>query len=98
MDARPKLAELQDRVRTVRWHDLGIQLGLENRDLEGIAKKYGNDVDDCRRAMFVLWLDCSSKCSRKQLLHALRTNSVRENHMADEYQRFFQKTPDGMYI
>ena len=95
MDDCPNLAELQESVRTPKWYDLGIQLGLEDNALEGIAKQNGRDVDDCRRAMFGLWLRTSSKPTRKQLLYALRTKSVAEIYIADEYERSFQT--HGMY-
>ena len=90
MDNRPTLAELQESVRTTKWYNLGIQLGLEYNDLEEIAIQNGRDVDDCRRAMFGLWLRTSSKPSRRQLLYALRTKSVAEMYIADEYERSFQ--------
>ena len=95
MDDRPTLAELQESVRTPKWYNLGIQLGLEDNDLEEIAKQNGRDVDDCRRAMFGLWLRTSSKPTRKQLLYALRRKSVAEISIADEYERSFQT--HGMY-
>ena len=90
MDDRPKLAELQESVRTSRWYNLGIQLGLEDNALVEITKQNGGDVEDCRRAMFGLWLRTSSKPTRKQLLFALRTKSVAEIYIADEYERSFQ--------
>ena len=96
MDDRPKLAELQEAVRTTKWYNLGIQLGLENNDLEEIAKQNGRNVDDCRRAMFGLWLRTSSKPTRNQLLYALRKKSVAEISIANEYERSFQT--HGMYI
>ena len=95
MDDRPKLAELQESVRTTKWYNLGIQLGLEDNDLEEIPKRNGRDVDDCRRSMFGLWLRTSSKPTRRQLLYALRTKSVAEISIADEYKRSFQT--HGMY-
>ena len=93
MDDRPNLAELQEGVRTVKWHNLGIQLGLENSVLEGIEKRYANNDEDCRRTMFSTWLSTmpSIKCTRGELLQALRSRAVGENYMADEYQRSFQK-------
>ena len=100
MDERPELKELQERVRTVKWHNLGIQLYLENSTLEGIATQYANNVDDCRRTMFSTWLSTSNKCTRGELLQALRSRAVAENAIADEYQRSFQKrthSAPGMY-
>ena len=95
MDDRPNLAELQESVRTPKWHNLGIQLGLEDNALQGIRTQYGNVVDECRRAMFSLWLRTSSKPTRKQLLYGLRTKSVEEISIVDEYERSFQS--HGMY-
>ena len=93
MDERPELKELQERVRTVKWHALGIQLDIENSTLDGIAIQFANNVDDCRRTMFSTWLSTmpSQKCTRRELLQALRSRAVAENHMADEYQKSFQK-------
>ena len=97
MDDRPELHELVERVRTIRWHGLGIQLGLEDNALEGIKAECGNKIDECRTAMFREWLRTSSDCSRKQLLDALRTHSVSEIYVADEYERSFRKRRPGMY-
>ena len=90
MDDRPNLSELQESVRTLKWHNLGLQLGLEDIALEGIRIRCGTDPDECRRAMFALWLRTSFKPTRKQLLEALRTTSVAEIYIADEYERSFQ--------
>ena len=37
MDDRPELAELVDNVRTNKWHELGLQLNLEDNDLVAIG-------------------------------------------------------------
>ena len=94
MDERPELKELEERVRTAKWRALGIQLGLEDSALEGIEKQRANNVDDCRRTMFSTWLSTipSQKCTRRELLDALRSSAVADNYMADEYQKFFQKS------
>ena len=65
MDDRPEIQELVERVRTSRWYELGIQLGLEDNALEGIKIECGNKIDECRTAMFRQWLRTSSDCSRK---------------------------------
>ena len=98
MDDRPKLAELQEWIRsfrTLKWMNLGIQLGLEDNALEAIKIECINKVDECRTAMFREWLRTSSKPTRKQLVDALRTMSVAEIYIADEYERSFQT--HGMY-
>ena len=91
MDDRPNLAELLEWVRTVKWHNLGIKLGLENSTLEGIAKQYANNDEDCRRTMFSTWLNTMPSGTRGELLQALRSRAVAENQMADEYRKSFQK-------
>ena len=97
MEDRPELHELVELVRTSRWYGLGIQLGLEDNALEGIKTECGNKIDECRTAMFREWLRTSSDCSRKQLLDALRTQTVSEIYVADEYERLFRKRRYGMY-
>ena len=102
MDERPELKELQERVRTVKWQALGIQLDLENSTLEEIATQYANNVENCRRTMFSTWLSTmpSHKCTRRELLKALRSRDVTENYMAEEYERSFQERTHsvaGMY-
>ena len=93
MDDRPELAELEEHVRTVKWYELGIQLHLDNNELKAI-KSQSQEVAECRRLMFTLWLDTSSNCSRKELLCALKTRAVYEIYIADEYQKHFSP---GMY-
>ena len=97
MDDRPELHELVERVITSRWCVLGIQLGLKDNTLEGIKTECGNKIDECRTAMFREWLRTSSDCNRKQLLDALRTQSVSEIYLTNEYERSFHKKRHGMF-
>ena len=85
MEERPPLPELDNHVRTIKWHALGIQLGLEENDLLAINPHL--PIDDRRRAMFNLWLSNTNANSR-QLIEALRKPAVKENYMADEYERY----------
>ena len=100
MNGRPSLSELQECVRTLKWHDLGVQLGLEDSALMELKMQNGNNIDQCRRAMFSMWLSTSSERSRKQLLDALRTKAVNEIYIADQYEKQItgQKTTHGMNI
>ena len=88
MDERPNLAELQEQVRTINWHELGLQLTLEENDLVAINTQYRGSVVDCRREMFRKWLDNTSSPTRKQLLTALKTRAVSEIHMAKKYEEY----------
>ena len=96
MDDRPEISELEEHVRTVKWYELGIQLHLDDNELKAI-KSLSNDVAESRRLMFTLWLDTSSNCSRKELLHALKTRAVAQIHIADEYQKLFSPSIPGMH-
>ena len=85
MEERPPLPELDNHVRTIKWHSLGLQLGLEENDLLAISPHL--PIDDCRRAMFNLWLS-NTNATRRQLIEALKTAAVKENHMANEYEGY----------
>ena len=82
---RPELAELQNEVRTTKWKQLGIQLGLLHNDLVSIGQHCRDDIDSCRGEMFSLWLQTNPNASRKHLLSALRTNAVSEMTIAKKY-------------
>ena len=88
MDERPNLAELQEQVRTNNWHELGLQLTLEENDLVAISTQYRGSVVDCRREMFRQWLDNTSNPTRKQLLAALKKRAVSEIYMAKKYEEY----------
>ena len=88
MNSRPELAELQEHVRTNKWLDLGLQLGLKHDDLEAIKLEYLGNTDDCRRVMFSKWLRATPEASRKQLIDALNSKAVDEVSKAREYQKY----------
>ena len=93
MELSPNLSELDNYVRTNKWYALGLQLGIEDKELEAIEKTRYGDIDQCRRAMFRIWLGTSTNPCRKELLIALRTKAVDENAIANEYEKLFIKTP-----
>ena len=99
MDSRPELAELQEHVRTNKWFELGLQLGLKDNELAAIREEYHGNIDNCRRVMFSEWLRTTPKASRKQLIDALNRNSVAERYLAEQYQKyvdqFSQATEQG---
>ena len=95
---KPTIAELQEHVRTNKWHELGLQLHLDCTSLDAI--RLGNsNVEDHRREMFSLFLSTDTQASRKQILDAMRKKSVEEMCMADDYEKYLhQLLSDGMYI
>ena len=86
MKSRPEIAELDNHVRTNKWHALGLQLGLDNVELDALQFQCHGDIATCRRRMFSLWLQTKSNPSRQQLLDALRTRAVAEWYMAETYE------------
>ena len=88
--SRPELYELQNEVMTVHWEALGLQLGLENDQLVAIKRECFGSIADCRKEMFALWLRTKPNASRQQLLDALKTDSVAEVYMAEQYEKYIQ--------
>ena len=88
MEGKPDLAELENEVITNNWYSLGLQLKLEETDLDAIEKESTNNIQTCRRRMFSKWLNTVLHASRKQLLDALRTTAVAEIALAEKYETF----------
>ena len=44
---KPTLAELQEHVRTNRWHELGVQLHLDCTSLDGINSNVEDQEGKC---------------------------------------------------
>ena len=74
---RPALKHLNKYVRkgvSVKWHDLGLEL-LEQEDEEmlyEIKTNHSNDVSECCKEMFRLWLRKCTNATWDQLIQALR--------------------------
>ena len=74
---RPALKLLNKHVRkdvSSKWHDLGLEL-LEQEDeerLHEIKTNNPNDVGECCKEMFQLWLRKCSNATWNQLIQALR--------------------------
>ena len=89
-NSRPPHSELLNYVMTTKWQVLGIQLGLNNDRLEEIKSEYST-TGDCRLKMFSLWLSSTHEPTRQKLLHALKTNSVDEILMAQQYEHYISQ-------
>ena len=49
-------------IQTNKWHDLGVQLGIEDKDSnQETVLSYNYITTECRREMFSLWLNTTSK-------------------------------------
>ena len=87
LNSRPDHAELDNHVRTNKWHALGLQLDLDNDELDGLRSACLGDIGACRQKMFALWLkQTEPKPTRQKLLDALRTKAVAEMYIAQQYE------------
>ena len=58
MDSEPKLLDLMNEVAAVipsKWRDIGLQLGLSQGVLEGIATISPRSINLCYSNVFTLW-------------------------------------------
>ena len=76
----PKMKDLV-LIKLTEWYELGLQLGVEDAELEEIEKKNQGNLKACRRNMFRAWLRITPNPSYQQLVEALMT--VGEGKAAD---------------
>ena len=93
--SKPTLAELQENVRTIRWEEIGVQLGPDDTSIVSIRSENNHNIDDCRRGMFRLWLYSHPNPTRKQLLDVLKKKSVAEFQIASAYERYLHQLPQA---
>ena len=87
LNDRPSLAELCEHVPvSPKWYQMGIQLELDPRKLDGIDKLQGADVMDKMTKMYELWLDINPQATRRQIVETLRKRSIEELTLAVEYE------------
>ena len=59
-------------LQTSKWYNLGLQLGIEDKELDMIEENDRGDRDVCKRNMFKTWLRITPSPSYQQLVEALR--------------------------
>ena len=80
MDQQPPILELASHVRTAKWYQLGVQLGL---DIVDLAKCHDYI------SMYQLWIqEKAEKATRRNLLTALR--AIRQNVIAKSYEDYLR--------
>ena len=60
-------------IKTVKWYNLGLQLGIEDTELDMIEQNNPKDIDACKRSMFKAWIRITPSPSYQQLVEALQT-------------------------
>ena len=58
-------------IKVTEWYELGLQLGVEDAELEEIEKNNRGDLKASRRNMFRAWLRITPNPSYQQLAEAL---------------------------
>ena len=76
-------------MQTTEWYDLGLQLGIEDAELEEIQSNNPKSVRTCRREMFRAWLRITSSPSYQQLVEALL--ALGETNEADRLRKKYGK-------
>ena len=84
----PKLKDLV-LVQTKEWYDLGLQLGVEDTDLDVIQSNNLHNLRACRREMFKAWLKMTPTPTYQQLIDALM--AVGEVREADTLRKKYGK-------
>ena len=95
---RPQLSRLCSQIRTSRWHQLGIQLEVDQATLSNIRDDGSILYEEKRCCMFEKWLDGNAKATNKQLLEALRLKVIGEDAMAKEYEETLVSSQQGIII
>ena len=85
MNEKPALKIVCAIVRTSKWHQLGIQLGIDSEMLHDIESEK-SETQDKRTQMFRLWIASQPEASHNQLVEALRLKVIGEDRMAQEYE------------
>ena len=91
LDQRPDIDELMEDVNVGdKWYELGIQLKIGSKALTSIDKEQ-SDISMKLCKMYEKWLSTSPDATRRQLLEALKRQSVNELHIAKEYEKKLTK-------
>ena len=85
LNRKPELRTVCAVVRTARWHQLGIKLGVDTQMLDDI-KIEKSETQEKRTQMFRLWLASQPEASHRQLVEALKLKVIGEDAMAVEYE------------
>ena len=90
MDSEPELSDLMNEIATeipTKWRDVGIQLGLDQVVLDGIALISLGDINHCYSNVFTRWKNRNSAAhpyTWSTIVQALQTQAVGESRLADK--------------
>lgn len=72
----------------IKWHDIGLQIGLKHPDLEAIRMRRRDDPDECFKELLSDWLNrMNPKPTWSALTDALRSPTVGLEQLAEEIEQ-----------
>ena len=81
-------------VRVTEWYDLGLQLNVDDAELEAIEKDNPGDTKACKRKMFKAWLKTTNP-TYEELIDALVV--IGEHREADRLSKQYGKWDWGSH-
>ena len=90
LDSEPDLRDLMNEVAAQipgKWRDVGLQLGVDQSILKGIATISQGDTNLCYSNVFTQWKNQTSTThpyTWSRLVQALKTPAVGEQRLADK--------------
>ena len=85
---KPTLSELIN-IQVLDWFSLGLNLGMNDYELQVIRDNYPRDNKSCKRMMFSKWLQQDLEATYKKLIFALE--EMCEFRVASELRRQYGK-------
>ena len=91
MEEKPTLDEICEHVRiSNKWMEFGNLLKLDTRKLLGIQNSQGDSTYKTKK-MLELLLDTNPHVTRRQVIDALKNESIAEITLAHEYEERISK-------
>ena len=90
LESEPDLSDLMNKIAAKipsKWKDIGLQLGVNQGVLDGIATISPGDPNHCYINVFTRWKNQNSPTHRytwSTLVQALKKPAVGEDRLADE--------------
>ena len=90
LESEPDLSDLMNKIAAKipsKWKDIGLQLGVNQEVLDGIATISLGDLNNCYSNVFTRWKNQNSQTHRytwSTLVQALKKPAVGEDRLADE--------------
>lgn len=85
-----------------QWYDLGLQLNVDDEELDAIKQRKNNDPGDCLIEMLIVWLSSTDEQTptREALADALLSKPINKVYLAERgsYNNYFPNSKaNNMY-